>query len=233
MRVIPPSREWHKGAKITPMKHLLRIGVLRGGPSSEYDVSLKTGSAVMNAIKQHHEDKYQARDIFIDRSGIAHIDGQAIDLEELATKVDVVFNALHGAYGEDGKVQHFLEIHGIPFTGSGSLGSAVGMNKILAKNVFKDHGIKSPYWKEVLSADVDRDADMVATDLFRSFLLSAIVKPASSGSSVGISVVRAFHELSPALEEAAKHGPSKTQRHGRRSPQDADRKLDQRMGCCQ
>lgn len=188
------------------MNHILRIGVMRGGPSSEYEVSLNSGSAVLTVLKNNYDEKYQARDIFISREGVAHIDGQEIDLEDLTTKVDVIFNALHGTYGEDGKIQHFLETHGIPFTGSGSLASAIGMNKILAKKVFKDHGIKSPYWKEITSSSVEDDVDAVAADLFRSFILPAVIKPASSGSSVGVSIVKIFQELSPALTEAARHG---------------------------
>ena len=190
------------------MKHLIRVGVLRGGPSNEYDVSLQSGANVLGALQKHFGDTYQARDVFIDRTGVPHLDGRPIDLEDLSTTVDVIFNALHGTYGEDGKIQHFLETHGIPFTGSGSLGSAVGMNKILSKKVFADHGIKSPYWKEIMSENVRNDAETVAKELFTTFILPAVIKPTSSGSSVGVSIARSYAEILPALVLAAEHGDS-------------------------
>lgn len=185
--------------------HKLRIGVLRGGPSNEYEVSLNSGAAVLASLRENFVDTYHPRDIFIDRQGNWHIDGIPFKNEDISTKVDVIFNALHGTYGEDGKVQHFLESHGVPFTGSGSLSSAVGMNKILSKKVFADHGIKSPSWKEVSSDLVRKDAESVAKELFTTFILPAVVKPNSSGSSVGVSIVRSFAELIPALHVAAEH----------------------------
>ncbi len=190
------------------MSSRIRIGVLRGGPSAEYDVSLKSGAAVLNALREHHDHEYDAHDIFIDKQGIWHMDGRAFSPESARARFDLAWNALHGAYGEDGKIQAILEAHGIPFTGSDSLSSAVAMNKILTKQAVAQHDIKSPYWKEVLSNDVDEDPTTVASVLFKSFVLPAIVKPASSGSSVGISIVRNHPELVNALIEAAKHGHS-------------------------
>ncbi len=188
------------------MKHLLRIGVMRGGPSNEYDVSLNTGASVLAALREHFTHAYQARDVFIDRQGIWHIDGVPIDPQSISTKIDVAFNALHGNFGEDGKIQSFLASHGVPFTGSDSLGSAVGMNKILSKKAFASHGIKSPYWTEVSSADIRDNIESVSKLLFTTFIFPAVVKPVSSGSSVGVSVVRTFAELVPALTDAASHG---------------------------
>ncbi len=187
------------------MSHRLRIGVLRGGPSNEYEVSLNSGAAVLSALRDRFEDQYQARDIFIDRNGTWHIDGIAVLPQDAIHKIDVAFNALHGKYGEDGKLQSFFEIHGMPFTGSGSLGSAVGMNKALAKKVLKDHGIKSPYHTEIPSAEIAGDIDALARRLFHSVILPAVVKPATSGSSVGVSIVRAYGEFPAALKEAALH----------------------------
>ncbi|OHA16924.1 MAG: hypothetical protein A3C79_01190 [Candidatus Taylorbacteria bacterium RIFCSPHIGHO2_02_FULL_45_28] len=184
----------------------LRVGVIRGGPSREYEVSLDSGASVLSSLREHFEQDYQSRDVFIDRQGNWHIDGIPISPNDISTKADVVFNALHGTYGEDGKVQAFLESHGIPFTGSGSLGSAVGMNKILSKKVFADHDIKSPYWKEVSSDSVRVNVEAVARELFNTFILPAVVKPNASGSSVGVSIVKTFADLIPALNIAAEHG---------------------------
>lgn len=190
------------------MNHRLRVGVLRGGPSNEYEVSLNSGSAVLSALNKHFEDRYKPHDIFIDRAGTWHMEGLVIKPENVTHKVDVIVNALHGNYGEDGKIQSFLESHGIPFTGSGSLGSAIGMNKSLTKKILKDHGIKSPYGIEIPSNRIRDNVSSVRDELFRSFSMPAVVKPTSSGSSVGVSIVKYYDSLVPALEEAAKHSGS-------------------------
>ena len=120
--------------------HRIRVGVLRGGPSGEYEVSLKTGATVLNNLSQ---DKYNPREIFIDKNGEWHVYGLPVKPHDALTHIDVVFNALHGSYGEDGKVQHLLEMHGIPFTGSGSFSSALGMNKVLMKEVLVKNIIRT------------------------------------------------------------------------------------------
>lgn len=187
------------------MNHHTRVGVIRGGPSNEYEVSLGSGAVVLDALHKHHEDKYLAKDIFIDRQGNWHVDGMQTTPVEAIHSVDIIFNALHGKYGEDGKVQSMLEYHGKPFTGSGSLGSSIGMNKILAKKIFKDHGMKTPHFKEFKSDRIEKDVETIATELFESFLMPAVVKPASSGSSVGVTLVKYYNELPTAFLEAAKH----------------------------
>jgi D-alanine-D-alanine ligase len=190
------------------MSNRLRIGVLRGGPSSEYEVSLKTGAAVLQALRDKLSERYKARDIFIDRDSIWHIDGLAFSPADALARFDVAFNALHGAYGEDGRVQGILEAHGIPFTGSDSASSAIGMSKVLTKHVLAKHGIKSPYWKTISSDSVIKDKTAAANLLFQTFILPAVIKPSTGGSSVGISIVRDRAELEPALIKAAEHGPS-------------------------
>ncbi|MBP9759925.1 MAG: ATP-grasp domain-containing protein [Candidatus Pacebacteria bacterium] len=106
------------------------VGVLRGGPSSEYSVSLKTGQTVLQHLSA---EKYNTRDILIDKSGAWHLRGMPIEPARALDQVDVVFNALHGAYGEDGTVQRMLDTHGVRYTGSGALGSGIAMNKVLTK----------------------------------------------------------------------------------------------------
>jgi D-alanine-D-alanine ligase len=188
------------------MKHTIRVGVLRGGPSNEYEVSLQSGGAILQALRDKYEHRYQVHDIFIDRKGQWHMQGLPVLPEDISRRIDVAFNALHGSYGEDGKVQSFLETHGIPYTGSDSLGSAIGMNKILAKKIFNDQGIKTPYGKEIASADIRENIQAIVKNLFESFILPAVVKPASSGSSVGVSIVRSYTDLPAALLAAAEHG---------------------------
>lgn len=178
---------------------------MRGGPSAHYDVSMQTGAAVLAAIRTKLQEIYDAIDVHIDRQGIWRIDGREVQPREAAHRFDIAWNALRGAYGEDGKVQSLLEAHGIPFTGSGSLGSAIGMNKALTKKILKDNGIKSPYWKEIPSKEAAHDYSAAAHKIFTTFLMPAVVKPATSGSSIGVSIVRTPAEIERALIEAAKH----------------------------
>jgi D-alanine-D-alanine ligase len=96
----------------------------------------------------------------------------------------------------------------MPFTGSDSLSSAIAMNKILTKKAVARDGVKSPNWKEILSIEVDKDPGVAADALFKSFILPAVIKPASNGSSVGISIARNRADLFTGLIGAAKHGHS-------------------------
>ena len=173
----------------------IRVGVLRGGPSSEYEISLKTGG---NGLKRLSE-KYSPIDIFIDREGVWHIQGIPHKPHEAFEKVDAVFNGLHGEYGEDGKVQKILDTFSIPYTGSKTLPSAIGMNKALAKNIFKSYGIKTPYYKVESKSD---DVGELSSSLFNTFPMPAVVKPIASGSSVGVSIAYPFQGLQDALSKA-------------------------------
>ena len=188
------------------MNHRMRVAVLRGGPNQEHEVSMGSGAEVIQALRHNFADRYQTHDIVINRDGEWFFDGVATKPETTIHKIDLAFNALHGTYGEDGKIQSFFEIHRVPFTGSGSLGSALGMNKVLSKKVFEDHGFKSPYWRKLAKEDIDRDVHAVTKELFKTFLLPAVIKPASSGSSVGVSLVRNYAEIPAALYEASRHG---------------------------
>ena len=181
---------------------LLKVGVLRGGPSSEYDVSLQTGKHILNILK--HPDManvYEGIDIFIDKKGVWHIDGIPLEPYDAIKRVDIVFNALHGEYGEDGKVQQILEAFAIPFTGSRALASSMMANKKMAKDHFKAHGIKTPYHKELLLEKTD-DLEPLAHDLFRTFPMPVVVKPRGLGSSLGVSQASNFSELLSALDHA-------------------------------
>lgn len=180
--------------------HKVRVGVLRGGPSSEYDVSLKTGATVM----RHLPDHYYTEDIVISRDGLWHKDGLEISPHHVLSHVDVVFNALHGHYGEDGKIQHLLETHHIPFTGSGSIASALGMNKALSKEVFVKEGIKTPQCFVLTHSPEEFDEEELL-QLFRTFSPPVVVKPVSGGSSVGMSLVKIFSVFKDALTHAFSH----------------------------
>ncbi len=177
-----------------------KVGVLRGGPSQEYDISLTTGKHILSLLKKEPLcEEYEPVDIFVDRDSIWHISGAPVTPEEAVSKVDVLFNAMHGAYGGDGRVQGILDSFAKPYTGTKALGSAMALNKALAKEHFKNLGIKSPYYKEI-KIKLDEDVEPIAHDLFKSFPMPIIVKPRSSGSSLGISVAHNFNELLEALE---------------------------------
>ncbi len=183
--------------------HKKRIGVLRGGISPEYDVSLKTGG---ETLKNLSGDKYAVSDILITKDGIWHLNGVPTTAAALRDKVDVVFNALHGVYGEDGKVQRIFEELSVPYTGSGPVASAIGMNKALAKKNFKvGDEIKTPLHRVVSKKNA---ADNIAAEIWRSFPQPSIVKPLSGGSSIGISVARTFPELASGINKVLDSGDS-------------------------
>lgn len=177
---------------------LLRVGVVRGGPSHEYEVSLKSGQAVLEALAEFPE-KFLPLDILIDREGQWHLAGRPMAPQRLLPQVDVAFLALHGEYGEDGGVQGLLDQLGVPYTGSGRLASAVAFNKALTRVVVQQAGVRTPRgW--VLGPDDDPKEK--AGYIFRATAPPFAVKPARAGSSVGVSKVWTSAELQDALERA-------------------------------
>lgn len=178
----------------------LRVGVIRGGPSSEYEISLKTGENVLRSLSR---EKYNPVDILITKRGEWHMDGIPTTLANVAEHIDVAWNALHGAYGEDGKLQRELEHFGVPYTGSRVLASALGMHKGLAKERFRAAGLIVPDG-EIISTLGDPENIAVAISQKRTFPL--IVKPAVGGSSLGTNIVHNIAELTTAIESAAPYG---------------------------
>ncbi|MDO8603802.1 MAG: D-alanine--D-alanine ligase [bacterium] len=174
----------------------LRVGVMRGGLGSEYHVSLRTGGNVINALPR---DKYEVHDILITNAGEWLIDGRPTTPAKLLQHVDVVFNALHGEFGEDGKVQKILEIFDIPYTGSTALPSAIGMNKELAKKYFSAVGIKVP--KGVVVSRGEEVSEVVAR-VGQEIRAPYVVKPLSGGSSVGLSLAHNEKDLVAGIEKA-------------------------------
>jgi D-alanine-D-alanine ligase len=157
-----------------------RVAVIRGGPSDEYHVSMKTGQAVLAAL---NDISYPVRDITITKKGEWLENGFVRHPELSLEGVDVVFLALHGHYGEDGQIQRMLERKRIPFTGSRSFASAVAFNKELTKRTLRPHAINLPRHRlvtrfelEGLVEDVPHIFNELGGDLF--------VKPVASGSSL-------------------------------------------------
>ncbi|MBI5481592.1 MAG: D-alanine--D-alanine ligase [Deltaproteobacteria bacterium] len=160
-----------------------RVGVLMGGPSSEREVSLESGRNVLGALQQRGHDA-----VSLDWVGLSDIP----DLLRRAN-VDVVWNALHGTYGEDGCVQGLCEILRVPYTGAGVMASALAMDKIASKGLFQAAGLRGPRW----TVAPDEDAA-------RAFGLPCVVKPSREGSSVGVSIVRDAAALAAAFATAAR-----------------------------
>ncbi|MDB5906721.1 MAG: ddl [Massilia sp.] len=169
----------------TDAKALGKVGVLFGGRSAERDVSIMSGTGVLAALQSRGVDAH------------AFDPGQRSLAELAAEKFDRVFIALHGRFGEDGSLQGALEQLGIPYTGSGVMTSALGMDKIYTKMIWLMHGLPTP--KYAALADGADLAEVVA-DLG----LPLIVKPPLEGSTIGITKVVAANELQAAYDLAAK-----------------------------
>ncbi|HKL49784.1 MAG TPA: D-alanine--D-alanine ligase [Wenzhouxiangellaceae bacterium] len=163
-----------------------RLALVYGGESAEREISLRSGRAVAAALQ---------------RLGVAHttFDGpRALVDAAREGQVDTVFNMLHGRGGEDGCLQGALTLYGVPFTGSGVLASALTMDKLQTKRVWRAVGLPTPEWHVAEKPD---DADLIAD----AAEFPVFVKPAREGSSVGMSRVLEPAGLKPALQRALEH----------------------------
>jgi len=169
-----------------------RIAVLMGGPSAEREVSLNTGKAIVQALQ---EKGYNAVGIDIDPRNLVK------QLTEAG--IEVVFNAIHGKYGEDGILQGALELLGIPYTGSGVLASAVAMDKGISKRLFLQANISTPRSRQYAKQSAD---DKLVELIVSEFSLPVVVKPVTQGSSIGVVIVEQAEDLLSALKEAFHFG---------------------------
>jgi D-alanine-D-alanine ligase len=161
-----------------------RVGVLFGGRSAERDISIMSGTGVLKALQSRGVDAH------------AFDPGQRSIAELAAEKFDRVFIALHGRFGEDGSLQGALEQLGIPYTGSGVMACAMGMDKITTKIIWLAQGLPTPKY-----ATLEKDADL--SNVVAELGLPLIVKPPLEGSTIGITKVNAEAELQPAVALAA------------------------------
>ncbi|HQS37156.1 MAG: D-alanine--D-alanine ligase [Methylotenera sp. 24-45-7] len=168
------------------MKNFGKVAVLFGGKSGEREVSLKSGSAVLAALQRQG----------IDAHAFDPAERPLHDLESF----DVAMINLHGRFGEDGAMQGALELLGIPYTGSGVMASAIGMDKWRTKLIWSAAGVSTPAF-EVVTAESDFAA------IEQKLGLPLFVKPANEGSSIGISKVKQAGGLKAAYELAAKSDP--------------------------
>ncbi|MEO5339365.1 MAG: D-alanine--D-alanine ligase [Magnetococcus sp. MYC-9] len=176
-----------------------KIGVLLGGSSSEREVSLRSGGALVAALQR----------LGLSVVPIDTLSGRQLPGQLLEHAIDVAVIALHGPLGEDGTVQGLLEIMGIPYTGSGVTASALCMNKTISKSLFRQAGIPTPLWEEVQVRRDDSPSGLQRISELADHLADnwegkgLFVKPASAGSSVGIRRVAQHAELAAALAAAA------------------------------
>jgi D-alanine-D-alanine ligase len=168
------------------MKKKLRLALLAGGKSGEREVSLKGAEEVAKALDDRKYD-------------VKRYD-PATDLAKLAAEadsLDVAFILLHGPFGEDGTVQGFLDLLSIPYQGSGVLGSAIAMDKNLSKILYRNAGLKVPEWYMASKEDINNPSKILG-----QLGLPLVIKPASQGSSLGMTIARSQDDISEGLQKA-------------------------------
>lgn len=180
---------------------MIKVAVIRGGPSNGYDASLQTGAYVLSLLRQSPE-AYEPLDIFISKDGEWHYGGLSQEPHQALRYADVVWNALHGSYGEDGQVQRILENLHLPFTGSSSLTASLSLNKDMAKSLYRRHSLLTPESKLITKKNFNDDELIL---IFRKFLYPVIVKPSDGIHALGVRVARTFNELKDAIKETFKH----------------------------
>lgn len=207
----------------------LRVGVLFGGRSGEHEVSLASAASVIRALDP---EKYEPVPIGISKDGRwlagtkAHemlpevlTSGERVSLPADPTAgalvpitqgagrpsitVDVIFPVLHGTFGEDGTVQGLLELAGLPYVGAGVLASAVGMDKDVQKRLFEQAGLPIVPFVAVKRSEWEREREVVLRQIKKKLRFPVFVKPATLGSSVGMSRVKNAAELGAAMDLAA------------------------------
>ena len=211
-------------------KKRLRVGVLFGGRSGEHEVSLASAASVIRGLDP---DKYEPVPIGITKDGHWLVgEGAAKLLPDIlktgrrvmltadpteaaivpldrgagAQRFDVIFPVMHGTFGEDGTIQGMLELADIPFVGAGVLGSAIGMDKDVSKRLCQAAGIPVVPWTTVHRWRWEKEPSAVQAEIEEKFPYPVFVKPATLGSSVGMTKVHESGELAPALNLACEFG---------------------------
>ena len=175
----------------TNVKALGKVAVLMGGWSSEREVSLMSGNGVLEALRSEGVDAHA-------------FDPKEQNLFELKSQgFERCFITLHGALGEDGAIQGALEILGIPYTGTGVMASAIGMDKVMTKRIWEARNIPTPAYELIHARDVN---EKCLEGVVKKLGLPLIVKPSQDGSSMGVVKVERASEMLAAVQEAAKYG---------------------------
>lgn len=179
--------------KLLSPAQLGKVAVLMGGDSAEREVSLESGANVLAALQSQGVDAFA-------------FDPQGRSLGELfRQKPDRIFMILHGQPGEDGRYQGVFDLHGIPYTGTGMLGSALTLDKYLSKSIWQNDGIPTPAFVVVDASmgETDKDYQKIAQALYgkqASAESKIVVKPANEGSSLGITIVKSASDWGKAMQ---------------------------------
>ncbi|MDD3873434.1 MAG: hypothetical protein PHE01_04295, partial [Methanosarcina sp.] len=197
---------------------MIRLGIFFGGRSGEHEVSLMSATSVINAV---NKDRFQVVPIGITREGKWFFyDGPVEKIEDgswqgepemtvvaglgsLKERIDFALPILHGPYGEDGTIQGLFEMLDLPYGGCGVTGSALAMDKILAKTVFAQGNLPQGPYVPVIRDELEQQQEVVLEKIERTLSYPMFVKPANMGSSVGISKVKDSSGIKDALKEAA------------------------------
>lgn len=191
-------------------KHKINVAVLMGGLSAEHEVSLRSGEQIMANL---NPARYIATPVVISKKGEWFMEradnkqaklSRADVLSAIAKNTDIAFIALHGAFGEDGTVQELLESFDIPYTGSGVLASALGMDKPRSLSVLRDNRFTVPPFY-VLSATDTLSSSKKKIAEIRTLGFPLVVKPSNHGSSIGVSIVHKWGDMARALALAKKY----------------------------
>ncbi|MBX3071205.1 MAG: D-alanine--D-alanine ligase [Thermomicrobiales bacterium] len=211
----------------------IRVAILFGGQSEEHDVSLRSAQTVINALDPDRYEFVPvgitrsgqwiqqgdpmarltaASPLFaLDQGSAPPPEETAVEpagdhfiSSDITASVDVVFPVLHGPKGEDGTVQGLLELAGVPYVGSGVLGSALAMDKAMAKEILARHGVRQAPWMLVERSRWQRDPAGIASEIADTLGFPCFTKPANMGSSVGVKKVHDPSELTDAMSEAAR-----------------------------
>jgi D-alanine-D-alanine ligase len=164
-----------------------KIAVIMGGSSRESDVSIRSGTKVLQSLKKQGFDAVGLRM------------GKDLVFDLRNKKVDIAFIALHGSGGEDGSAQGLLEVLGIPYTGSGVLSSAMALNKVVSKKIWQCEKIPTPAFFEI---DISKDLQKQTEEIIKTLKLPVVVKPVCEGSSIGVEIVIEEKELMPVLRKS-------------------------------
>ena len=197
----------------------IKVAVLMGGPSAEHEVSLSTGKMIINALDKEKYDiqpititkdrKWRIptsepillkRDaVSIEKSLISYETGKSIEILKNDKKIDVVFIAMHGTFGEDGVIQGFLDLIGIPYTGSGILASALAMDKLKSAELYSFHGMTVPKYIHLTRKEWVSKKMEIIESIIQKFGFPVVIKPRDCGSIVGITIVKRETDLEKAI----------------------------------
>ncbi|HVF72164.1 MAG TPA: D-alanine--D-alanine ligase [Chthoniobacterales bacterium] len=156
-----------------------KVAVLMGGPGSERDVSMATGKGVAKALRSLGAD-------------VTEVDVRGPDFD-LPADVQLAFLTIHGTFGEDGQIQRILEKRGVPYTGEGVSESEVGFDKIRSKELFREHGVATPYWQTIKLGQRP------------TIPIPFVIKPPRQGSTVGVHIIKNAREVDAAMAEGSKY----------------------------